>query len=95
MNTDFEWDQDKNNENERKHGVNFEIAQYAFADPKLVIAEDLEHSRSEKRFYCFGKVKGGVLTVHFTYRRNHIRIIGAGFWRKGKKIYEEKNRIYR
>ena len=95
MNTDFEWDQDKNNENERKHGVNFEIAQYAFADPKLVIAEDLEHSRSEKRFYCFGKVKGGVLTVRFTYRRNHIRIIGAGFWRKGKNIYEEKNRIYR
>lgn len=95
MNTDFEWDEDKNVENQRKHGVNFETAQYAFADPKLVIAEDLEHSRSEKRFYCFGKLKGGVLTVRFTYRKNRIRIIGAGFWRKGKKIYEEKNRIYR
>jgi uncharacterized DUF497 family protein len=95
MNTDFEWDEDKDNENERKHGVDFESAQYAFADSKLVIAEDLEHSRSEKRFYCFGKVKGGVLTVRFTYRKNCIRIIGAGFWRKGKKIYEEKNRIYR
>ena len=93
MNTDFEWDQDKNNENERKHGVNFEIAQYAFADPKLVIAEDLEHSRSEKRFYCFGKVKGGVLTVRFTYRHNRIRIIGAGYWRKGKNIYEKTNEI--
>ncbi len=95
MNTDFEWDEDKNAENQRKHGVDFETAQYAFADSKLVIAEDLEHSRSEKRFYCFGKVKGGVLTVRFTYRKNRIRIIGAGFWRKGKKIYEEKNRIYR
>lgn len=95
MNTDFEWDEDKNNENEHKHGVSFETAQYAFADPKLVIAEDLEHSRPEKRFYCFGKLKGGVLTVRFTYRKNRIRIIGAGFWRKGKKIYEEKNRIYR
>ena len=95
MSTDFEWDEDKSNENERKHGVDFETAQYAFADSKLVIAEDLEHSRSEKRFYCFGKVKGGVLTVRFTYRKNRIRIIGAGFRRKGKKIYEEKNRIYR
>ncbi|HBL52094.1 MAG TPA: hypothetical protein DDZ05_02655, partial [Candidatus Blackburnbacteria bacterium] len=59
MNTSFEWDEDKNAENFEKHGVNFEIAQYAFADPGQVIAEDLEHSQKEKRFYCFGKVKGG------------------------------------
>ncbi len=95
MNTTFEWNDGKNLENKRKHGVDFKTAQYVFADSKLVIAKDLEHSRSEKRFYCFGRVKGGVLTVRFTYRKNRIRIIGAGFWRKGKKIYEEKNRIYR
>jgi len=95
MNTSFEWDENKNTENASKHKVNFQTAQYAFADPKLVIAEDLEHSGKEKRFYCFGKVKGGVLTVRFTYRENHIRIIGAGFWRKGKKIYEEKNRLHK
>ena len=95
MNTSFEWDEDKNVENLRKHGVDFETAQYAFADSKMIIAEDVDHSKKEKRYYCFGKVKGGVLTVRFTYRENRIRIIGAGFWRKGKKIYEEKNRIYR
>ena len=95
MNASFEWDEDKNEENLRKHGVDFETAQYAFADSKLIIAEDVDHSKKEKRYYCFGKVKGGVVTVRFTYRENRIRIIGAGFWRKGKKIYEEKNRIYR
>ncbi|MBI2590462.1 MAG: BrnT family toxin [Candidatus Blackburnbacteria bacterium] len=95
MNTSFEWDEDKNAENVKKHGVNFETAQYAFADLNQVIAEDLGHSQKEKRFYCFGKVKGGVITVRFTYRENRIRIIGAGYWRKGKKIYEEKNRIHR
>ena len=95
MNTSFEWDDEKEDENLAKHGVDFETAQYAFADPKLVIAEDLEHSKKEKRFYCFGKVEGGILTVRFTYRKSRIRIIGAGFWRKGKKIYEEKNRIHR
>ena len=79
MNTSFEWDEDKNAENIKKHGVDFETAQYAFADPSQVIAEDLEHSQKEKRFYCFGKVKGGVLTVRFTYRKNRIRIIGAGY----------------
>jgi uncharacterized protein len=52
----------------------------------------MKHSYSEKRYYCFGKVGGDeVLTVRFTYRKNVIRIIGAGYWRKGKKVYEEKN----
>jgi hypothetical protein len=38
-----------------------------------------------------GKVGEGILTVRFTYRRNIIRIIGAGYWRKGKKSYEDQN----
>ncbi|MEE9260679.1 MAG: BrnT family toxin [Candidatus Scalindua sediminis] len=87
----FEWDEDKNYENRKKHSVSFELAQYAFADPKRVIAEDIKHSRGEKRYYCFGKVGNGVLTVRFTYRNDVIRIIGAGYWRGGKKIYEEQN----
>ncbi len=91
MSTSFEWDEDKNQTNLEKHGVAFETAQLAFIDAKRVIAEDLEHSSNEKRYYCFGKVEGGVLTVRFTYRGNSIRIFGAGFWRKGKKIYEEQN----
>lgn len=93
MNTSFEWDEEKNNENIRKHGVDFENAQYAFIDPKRVIAEDIAHSEVEKRHFCFGKVKGGVLTVRFTYRNNSIRIIGAGYWRKGKSIYEKHNKL--
>ena len=93
MNTSFEWDEKKNDENVKKHGVNFQTAQYAFIDSKRIIAEDLTHSNLEKRYYCFGKVKGGVLTVRFTYRTSKIRIIGAGFWRKGKSIYEKENNI--
>jgi len=92
-NTSFEWDENKNRDNLEKHGVNFETAQYAFIDQKRVIAEDLGHSKDELRYYCFGKVKGGVLTVRFTYRSNSIRIIGAGYWRKGKNIYEKQNEI--
>ena len=41
--------------------------------------------------YCFGRVGYGVLTVRFTYRDGIIRIIGAGYWRRGKKIYEEQS----
>lgn len=95
MHTSFEWDEGKNNENIRKHRVDFTTAQYAFIDSRRVVAEDIAHSKAEKRYYCIGWVKGGVLTVRFTYRGNRIRIIGAGYWRKGKKIYEKQNKIHR
>ena len=89
----FEWDERKNTINQNKHGVSFFEAQHTFSDSLRVIAEDIEHSTAkEKRYYCFGKVDGGILTVRFTYRKNIFRIIGAGYWRKGKKIYEQKNK---
>jgi len=91
----FEWDLKKDLLNQAKHGVAFAEAQYAFADPHRVIAEDLSHSTGEKRYYCFGKVRGGILTVRFTYRQGIIRIFGAGYWRKGKQIYERENQIHR
>jgi hypothetical protein len=70
------------------------MAQLAFLDSERVILEDLEHGDKEKRFYCLGRVFNGIMTVRFTYRSNKIRIIGAGYWRKGKKIYEKENKIY-
>ena len=86
----FEWDSRRDRENQKKHGISFAKAQVAFADPNRVIAEDLSHSSGEKRYYCFRWVEGGVLTVRFTYRGEVIRIFGAGYWRKGKRIYEQK-----
>jgi len=92
--TKFEWDVEKDRENQRKHGIAFEVAQYAFADPNRIIAEDLDHSQDEERFYCFGVIGENILTVRFTYRANVIRIFGAGYWRKGKKTYEKENKIH-
>lgn len=91
----FEWDPKKDEDNQDKHGISFARAQFAFADPRRVIAEDLSHSSSEKRHYCIGWVEGGVLTVRFTFRDDVIRIFGAGYWRKGRRIYERKNQIHR
>jgi hypothetical protein len=54
-----------------------------------LIARDELHSKVEQRYYCFGKVAGRVVTVRFTIRGRAIRIIRAGYWRKGKKRYEE------
>ena len=93
--TRFEWDEEKDQENQAKHGVSFALAQHAFLDPHRVIAEDVTHSGEEDRFYCIGRVSDGIMTVRFTYRGKVIRIFGAGYWRKGKNIYEEQNKIYR
>ena len=92
--SDFEWDSAKEELNQRKHGLSFAIAQLAFLDFNRVILKDLEHGDDEKRFYCLGKVSNEIMTVRFTYRKNKIRIIGAGYWRKGKKIYEKENKIH-
>ncbi len=92
--SDFEWDSAKDQRNQKKHGVSFALAQHAFLDHKRVLLEDLEHGGAEKRYYCLGKVAEGIMTVRFTYRKNKIRIFGAGYWRKGKKIYEKENKIH-
>ena len=91
----FEWEDGKEQENIAKHGISFFLAQHAFADPRRVIAEDLDHSVAENRYYCFGEVEGGIMTVRFVYRNGNIRIFGAGYWRKGRKIYEKENQIRR
>jgi uncharacterized DUF497 family protein len=60
-----------------------------------VIARDAKHSGAEERFYCFGQVELGVLTVRFTYRGMKIRIFGAGFWSRGKKVYEAHRKVHK
>lgn len=83
--TSFEWDNAKDLLNQESHGVPFSLAQFAFKDPNRIIAKDLNHSDEEDRFFCFGKVEDGVL----------IRIFGAGYWRRGKKIYEQENNLHK
>ena len=90
----FEWNEQKAAENQRKHGISFTLAQQTFLDPKRVVARDLTHSKGEPRYYCMGRVGEGIVTVRFTLRGPVIRIIGAGYWRKGRRFYEEQNKIH-
>lgn len=89
---EFDWDDGKNTANLTKHGLSFYESQDAFFDKDRVILQDTKHSSAEKRYFCIGKTaSGGIATVRFTLRNGRIRIIGAGYWRKGKKIYEQQN----
>jgi uncharacterized DUF497 family protein len=90
----FEWDDRKDRENQGKHGVSFAEARAAFLDPRRVVAVDKAHCSEETRFYCFGRVEAGIMTVRFAYRNGVIRIIGAGYWRKGRALYEKTNRLH-
>lgn len=90
----FEWDEAKESSNLAKHGVAFPEAVAAFADPLRVILPDLVHSRAEPRWYCLGRVGDAILTVRFTKRGGKVRLIGAGYWRKGRQLYETQNRLH-
>ncbi len=90
-NDSFEWDETKNKENLAKHGVSFEEAQQVFEDPCRLFAKDIRHStRTEIRYKCIGKLEKGVCIVRFTFRDGKMRIFGAGYWRKERKLYEQK-----
>jgi uncharacterized DUF497 family protein len=92
-NYSFEWDQEKEKRNIIKHGVDFSTAAAAFFDDSRMVFIDAKNSSSEQRFFCVAEIESKIITVRFTYRSDKIRIIGAGFWRKGAKYYEkEKNR---
>lgn len=82
----------KDLKNQQDHGVSFRDARQAFSDPERVILRDIEHSTAEEtRYKCVGKVLGKICTVRFVYRDGKVRIFGAGFWRKERRIYEQQN----
>jgi uncharacterized DUF497 family protein len=84
----LEWDPAKDQTNRTKHGVRLADAQDAFLDPHRLIFADVGHGGAEERWFCLGLVGGCVMTVRFTWRDGRIRLIGAGYWRKGRNLYE-------
>jgi len=87
---EFEWDLSKNKENQIKHGVSFEEAQLAFRDKNLILEIDINHSTSdETRYFLYGNTGEGIITVRFVIRNGNIRIFGAGYWRQGRRKYEQ------
>jgi uncharacterized DUF497 family protein len=84
----FEWDEAKNRLNQDKHGISFEQARHAFADPKRLIFTGVDHSIGEERYFCLGVSGGGLMTVRFMYREQCVLILGASIWRDGAGILD-------
>jgi uncharacterized protein len=92
----FEWDVDKNENNQRKHGISFETAALVFEDPnRLLFIDRVE--KGEERWHAIGSVRGAYLflTVVHTYAEEEdgeavVRIISARrATRHERKLYAE------
>ena len=74
----FEWDETKNVENIRKHGLRFEIVKAAFDDDRAIPFADPEHSTvGEPRYALLGMCESGLVFVSFTIRGDNYRLITA------------------
>lgn len=78
MKLNFEWDEEKEKSNLKKHRVSFEEAITVFIDPFSMTIPDSDHSVDEQRYIDIGSSdKGRVLVVVYTERCSNIRIISC------------------
>lgn len=74
----FEWDPDKDRENQAKHGVSFDEASTVFGDPLAITIDDPDHSLEEHRLLTTGNSnRQRLVIVAHTDRDERIRIISA------------------
>jgi uncharacterized DUF497 family protein len=91
----FEWDEAKAASNFKKHGVRFETAVRAFADPFLLSAQD-RIEQGEYRWQALGLVEGSLLLlIAYTVREETgdltvVRIISARRADKQERFRYEK-----
>jgi uncharacterized DUF497 family protein len=87
----FEWDEGNLHKNEKKHGLKWTMIEEVFFNEPLLIAEDLKHSMSECRCVALGKNDfDDLITVVFTVRNKHIRVISARAMSKKERMIYEK-----
>ena len=76
----FEWDENKNDINKKKHHISFEEARTVFYDDNALLIDDPEHSETEDRFIILGtSLQANLLVVCHCYRQSDtvIRLISA------------------
>ena len=86
----FEWDENKNVINQKKHNISFDEAKTVFYDEDALLIDDPEHSEEEERFIILGtSQKANLLVVCHCYRQSEtiIRIISARKATKNESKY--------
>ena len=70
----FEWDEEKNQSNQRKHGLNFADVPHVFTGRTLTF-EDSRQTYGESRYLTVGSLAGRVVIIAHTVRGDATRII--------------------
>jgi len=86
----FEWDENKNKQNQVKHGIDFNDAKEVFDDMNRTNSQDNRHDYGEKRWITIGLVANVLITVVYTIREA-IRIISARRSNKNERQEYTKN----
>lgn len=78
----FEWDEEKNHQNIKKHGISFVDVESVFYDPSRLVKLDDRYDYGEERYQTIGSINGIIIIfVAYTYRDNFdnevIRLISA------------------
>ncbi len=88
----FEWDPQKAQSNELKHGISFAEASTVFSSTLSLTIHDPLHSDNEERFVIIGiSNKNRTLAVVHTERGDKIRLISARKATKKERLYYENN----
>lgn len=87
----FEWDDGNREKTRLLHDVDWQETEEAFFHPPILVALDPTHSQSEERMFLLGRTAAGrQLTVVFTIRKKHIRVISArDMSKKERRYYHE------
>ena len=70
----FQWNDNKNKINQKKHKISFEEAQSVFFDEEALIIDDPEHSLEEERFIILGLSKKAIFWLSVTAIENPIQL---------------------
>ncbi|MEG0771517.1 MAG: BrnT family toxin [Clostridia bacterium] len=76
----FEWDDEKEQANIKKHKLDFTTAAYVFNDADRLEFFDKVHSTDENRYVTIGQINGievVVVMVVYTERKEKVRLISA------------------
>lgn len=86
----YEWDDNKDAANRKRHGLSFKSAIKVFADLHRVERYDDEHSEYEERFIVIGMLSDTAVVIQCVYtpRNETIRMISA------RKATNEERREY-
>ena len=89
----FEWDENKNQTNQRKHGISFEEAKTVFYDEQALLEYDELHSVDEDRFRILGcsDKRNILIVVHCIRKESVIRIISSRKATKTEKAGYERS----